>query len=110
MKIYLVLFQYCTDDCDGVDTQAFSTYEKALERFNEIIKNEKNTEISWVGNAFENDKLQKNYELDCNETFTDGEEHELWWNIAFYFSISARNSSSVGKYSLYLLANNCSLP
>lgn len=38
MKIYLVLFQYSTDDCDGVDTQAFSTYEKAVERFHEIIK------------------------------------------------------------------------
>ena len=82
MKIYLVLFQYCTDDCDGVDTQAFSTYEKAVERFNEIIKNEKKTDMSWAGNAFENDKLQKNYELDCNETFTDGEEHELWWNLS----------------------------
>ena len=68
MKIYLVLFQYCTDDCDGVDTQAFSTYEKAVERFNEIIENEKNTDMSWAGNAFENDKLQHNYELDCNET------------------------------------------
>lgn len=82
MKIYLVLFQYCTDDCDGVDTQAYSTYEKAVERFNEIIENEKNTDMSWAGNAFENDKLQHNYELDCNETFTDGEEHELWWNLS----------------------------
>ena len=54
MKIYLVLFQYSTDDCDGVDTQAFSTYEKAVERFNEIIENEKNPECSWAANAFEN--------------------------------------------------------
>ena len=82
MKIYLVLFQYSTDDCDGVDTQAFSNYEKAVERFNEIIENEKNTDMSWAENAFENDKLQHNYELDCNETFTDGEEHELWWNLS----------------------------
>ena len=49
MKIYLVLFQYCTDDCDGVDTQAFSSYEKAVERFNEIIENEKKHryELGW---------------------------------------------------------------
>lgn len=46
------------------------------------IENEKNTDMSWAGNAFENDKLQHNYELDCNETFTDGEEHELWWNLS----------------------------
>lgn len=54
MKIYLVLFQYCTDDCDGVETQAFSTYEKAVERFNELIKDEKTSDIRWAANAFEN--------------------------------------------------------
>ena len=30
---------------------------------------------------FENGKLHRNYELDRNDTFTDGEEHELWWNL-----------------------------
>ena len=82
MKIYLVLFQYCTDDCDGVKTQAFSSYEKAVIRFNEIIEHEKKSEMSLVADAFENDVLQHNYELDCNDTFTDGEEHELWWELS----------------------------
>lgn len=81
MKIYLVLFQYSTEDCDGVETQAFSTYEKAVERFNEIVENEKKPEISWVPNAYENNVLQDNYELECNTKFTDGKEHELWWNL-----------------------------
>ena len=81
MKIYLVLFQYCTDDCDGIETQAYSTYEKAVERFNEIITTEKTSDIRWAANAFENGKLRHNYELDRNDTFTDDEEHELWWNL-----------------------------
>lgn len=38
MKIYLVLFQYCTDDCDGVDTQAFSSYEKAVNALMRLSK------------------------------------------------------------------------
>ncbi|MDY4676415.1 MAG: hypothetical protein SO373_04640 [Candidatus Borkfalkiaceae bacterium] len=37
--------------------------------------------MSWAANAFENGELQHNYELDCNDTFTDGKEHELWWNL-----------------------------
>ena len=41
MKIYLVLFQYSAEDYDGVDTQAFSTYERAVERVHEIIESEK---------------------------------------------------------------------
>ncbi len=81
MKIYLVLFQYSTDDCFGIDTQAFSTYEKAVERFNAIIGDEMKAEISWAADAFKNGILQDGYELDCNEPFTDGEEHELWWNL-----------------------------
>ena len=81
MKIYLVLFQYCTDDYAGIETQAYSTYEKAVERFNEIIKTEKTSDIRWAANAFENGKLRHNYILDRNDTFTDGEEHELWWYL-----------------------------
>lgn len=80
MKIYLVLFQYSDENCDGVDMQAFSTYKKAVERFNEIIENEKNLDIGWAAYAFENGELQHDYELDCSD-FTDGEEHELWWNL-----------------------------
>lgn len=79
-KIYLVLFQYSTDDNDGVDTQAFDTYEKAVKRFYEIIENEKTPEMSWASNAFENEKLSNGYELDYSD-FADGQEHELWWYL-----------------------------
>lgn len=46
-KIYLVLFQYSTDDADGIDTQAFDTYEKAVNRFHELIEAEKQPDMSW---------------------------------------------------------------
>lgn len=97
MKIYLVLFQYSTDDCDGVDTQAFSTYEKAVERFHEIIENEKNPKCSWAANAFENGELQHNYELDCSD-FTDTEEHELWWNLTCKLDSSFRKVTKQGAF------------
>lgn len=82
MKVYTIVFEWSTNDCDGVDVEVFSTYEKAVNRFNEIIENEHKPEISWVGEAFdENGNLKENYTLDCNKQFTDNEEHELWWNI-----------------------------
>lgn len=82
MKAYTIVFQWSTDDCDGVDVEVFSTYAKAVARFNEIIENEHNPEISWVGNAFdEHGYLLERYTLDCNEQYTDNEEHELWWKI-----------------------------
>ena len=81
MKIYLVMMQYSTDDCDGVDTECFDTYEKAVNRYNQMIEAEKKPDNSWVANAFENGVLQHNYELDCSSIHSDGQEHELWWNI-----------------------------
>ena len=81
MKIYLVMMQYSTDDCDGVDTECFDTYEKAVNRYNQMIEAEKKPDNSCVANAFENGVLQHNYELDCSPIHSDGQEHELWWNI-----------------------------
>ncbi len=82
MKTYTIVFEWSTDDCNGVDVEVFSTYEKAVDRYNGIIENECDNNISWVGDAFdENGNLKENYTLDCNEQYTDNEEHELWWRI-----------------------------
>lgn len=80
-KVYLVIMQYSTDDCDGVDTQCFDSYEKAVKCFNQMIEDEKNPENSWVGNAFKDNQIQHNYELDSSIHIVEGEEHELWWYV-----------------------------
>ena len=43
---YLVMFDYSTDDFSGIDTYLFDTYEKALNKFKEIITAETNPENS----------------------------------------------------------------
>ncbi len=83
MKAYTIVFEWSTDDSSGIDVEVFDTYEKAVSRFSEIIEEEHDPDISWVGNAWnENGDLHEDYELDCNEQYPDDEEHELWWNIA----------------------------
>ena len=81
MKAYIVSLQFSTDDADGVDIEVFSTYEKAVKRFNEIIETEKQPGMSWVADAYEDGKLLHGYEIDESPEYNDGEEHELWWNI-----------------------------
>lgn len=82
MKAYTIIFEWSTADCNDIEVEVFSTYEKAVERFNRIIEDESDNSISWVGDAFDEDgELKENYTLECNEQFTDGEEHELWWSI-----------------------------
>ena len=76
--VYVVLFDYSTNDCSGIDLYIFDTYQKALNKFNEIIEQEKQPEMSWVGEKFKNNTLD--YELDTNiEDAKDGVE--LWWNV-----------------------------
>ncbi len=82
MKVYAIIFDWATEDAKDTEVEVFDTYDKAVERFHQIIENENDNSISWVGDAFDDDgNLLDGYELDCNEQFTDGKEHELWWHI-----------------------------
>ncbi len=58
-----------------------SHYIRRLIHHDTITSYEKNPDNSWVANAFENGVLQHNYNLDCSPIHSDGQEHELWWNI-----------------------------
>ena len=51
MKVYLIVYDWSTSSADesSVDIEVFDTQKKAYDRFNEIIANEKNPDISWVG-------------------------------------------------------------
>ena len=64
MKVYLVVFEWSTEDDSDVDIEAFDSYEKAAERFNERIQEEK-TDMSWVDEAFvESDNILPGYDFD----------------------------------------------
>lgn len=64
MKVYLVVFEWSTEDDSDVDIEAFDSYEKAAERFNERIQEEK-TDMSWVHEAFdESDNILAGYDFD----------------------------------------------
>lgn len=64
MKVYLVVFEWSTEDDSDVDIEAFDTYEKATLRFQERINDEK-TDMSWVHDAFdENGDILDGYDFD----------------------------------------------
>lgn len=81
--VYTVLFDYSTQDCSGIDIYIFDSYKKAVKKFKQIIEDEKNPDTSWVGDAYTNNELSNEYELDTNiDDIDDNEEHELYWNIS----------------------------
>ena len=48
-EIFIVSLDWACDDNKGLDIYAFTTYQAAYEKFNDLIKDECNPDNSWVG-------------------------------------------------------------
>jgi len=81
-KVYTVSLEYSFDYGDGLEIEVFSTYEKAVKRFKELIETEKQPGMSWAAEAFEDGKLLHGYDLDASADYNDGTEREHWWYIS----------------------------
>ena len=86
MKVYAIIFDWsinnqCLEDSQ-VDIELFDNYKKAFNRFNEIIANEKKSEISWVADAFDDKgEVLDGYEFDEHIESDGTQEYACWWNI-----------------------------
>ena len=73
-EVYLIIFEYSTEDCTGIDTYLYDTREKAINKLQELVENEKkfyNIEYSHINN--------EDFEIDTN--INDENACEYWWNI-----------------------------
>ncbi len=78
-KIYVVMIDWSTEDWSDVDIYVYDTYDKARDKYNELIADEMKSENSWVGNLeWENGIPQGHYELFTSESDT---EDNLYWHI-----------------------------
>lgn len=64
--VYMVQFDWSTTDADGIETELFENYNDAYARYKEIITNELNPDLSWVGSEVfdENGNVNDGYDLD----------------------------------------------
>lgn len=78
MYVYLVVFDWATEEGSDVDIEAFSSYEKAAKRFNERISEEK-SDMSWAHDAFDEDgNLIDGYDFDECPPDTRMETYAYW--------------------------------
>lgn len=94
-NVYTIKFDWSTDDDQGCEVELYKNYDDAVKRFNEMIENEKNPDLSWVSDSFDDDAFDdENYELDYhNET-----EYMYW-------SVSKRDDGNF--YSTIILTKEC---
>lgn len=83
-KVFIVKFDWSTTDTDGTELFAYKNYSDAYDKFKKIICNERNPEMSWVGDI----------ELDGDGNPLDSEryvfefednnsgESEVYWHIS----------------------------
>ncbi len=78
--IYLVLLNWSTDDSDGIETFLYADRKAAYKKYQDLIADAKNPDISPLGQVFDkNGEPSDGYELDFNEC--EREEAELYWHL-----------------------------
>lgn len=94
-SVYMIKFDWSTDDDRGCEIELYKSYDDAVKRFNEIIKNEKNPNFSWVADAFNGKQFdEENYEL----SYYTGTDYLYW-------SVNKRDYSNF--YSTIILSKEC---
>ena len=81
-KVFIIQFDWSTTDAEGIDLYVYGSYDKAYDKFKELICNERNPEISWVGDLeFDDDgyPIDEYYELDFEDN--NSCESEVYWHI-----------------------------
>lgn len=82
MNVYIIQFDWSTPDADDIELYVYGSYDKAYDKFKELICAERNPDNSWVGNIEFNDDgypIDEQYEFDFEDNNYD--ESEVWWHI-----------------------------
>lgn len=76
--VYMIQFDWSTEDYEEIEIELFGSYKKALTRFRELAQNEKNPTLSWVGEQAldEYGNVNDGYELDF--CYAEGTNNQSW--------------------------------
>ncbi len=79
--MYVVTFDWATDDDSDIDVYTYADYNAALSKYKSIIADELNPNLSWIGGeAFdENGSLNDGYDLSEQKSIIG--ETDLYWRV-----------------------------
>ena len=81
-KVFIVQSDWSTTDAEGIELYVYGSYDKAYDKFKELICAERNPEVSWVGELEFDDEgypIDEDYELDFEDN--NSCESEVYWHI-----------------------------
>ena len=109
-SVYMIKFMWSTDDDSGCEIELFNNYDDAVKRFNEMTENEKDPDLSWVADAFEDGKFDdENYEL----SYYTGTDY-MYWSVSKcddgnFYSTIIRFFQFFHFFTLYVSIHNAEL-
>ena len=82
--IYVVMLEWKTEDDNGIDYYLYKNYNSAVNKFNGLIEDECDADISWVGSQVfdENGNINEGFTLECNTDIKDNGERDLYWKVS----------------------------
>ncbi len=82
--VYVVMLEWITSDDNGIDYYIYRDYTKAENKFNELINDECNADISWVGSRVFNEdgELDDGFTLECNTNIEHSGNSDLFWKVS----------------------------
>ncbi len=82
--VYVVMLEWTTSDDQGIDYYIYKDYDKALEKFNALIIDECDADISWVGSQVFNEdgEVNEGFTLNCNTNITISGSRDLFWKVS----------------------------
>lgn len=81
-KVYIVRLNWATNDSEGSDLFVYGEYDKAYDKFKQLICQERNPDLSWVGDLeFDDDgyPTDDRYEFEFEDN--NSNESEVYWHI-----------------------------
>ena len=81
-KVYIVQFDWSTSDAGSVDLCVYGDYGDAYDKFKQLICNERDPEMSWVGNIeFDDDGYPKDDHYEFEFEDNNSCDNEVYWHI-----------------------------
>ena len=79
MQVYIVQLKYSTPDENDTELFVFDSFDKAYQKFQDLIANEMNPENSWIGELdWKDGQPPDDYEFLSNETY-DENQCQYWY-------------------------------
>ena len=91
--VFVVMLDWLTEDEQGIDYYIYKNYDSALNKFNGLIIDECDADISWVGSqVFDEDgEVNEGFTLDCNTNIKNSGCRDLFWKVSDDFSCRYSN-------------------